>query len=450
MRRVLISLVVATAASLALSAAASADTKTTDFEGFSLGSVDEQFGWHSAEPSDIPSLPNGYDQEVVDNATFPPTNIVGFGDQSLRHSNAYDDDGAGGVEFQFQTYSASNAQNASEDDPTNTVFTGEFEFSSTDLQEQPGLKMRVSPDDGVGGRMSFVSFTDTPNGIQAQVADTPDPDAPAAEMFRVLTVPGFYSRDEVHTVKFSIELVPGEDNDIVRIFIDDEDIGDKLGVCLETWENYYRNVELEEPPVTNSLGFRSDNGGTDIPSLAGGGYLFDNVVTTTAAEGGPAPTLCGAEGQIAPTGTTCGQYAAGTAPVLGEVQYTTRGGKINAVSPGVFFYYTKVSDGIEGQTVDITEDPGTAPDIPIQQRQVVLYDASSCKVLKWKQLTLGPDVGEATGTLPSGGNFIVGVKYNPSALKGQTAPASPPVTYSFGTELADAVIDGATIDLVKK
>jgi hypothetical protein len=116
----------------------------------------------------------------------------------------------------------------------------------------------------------------------------------------------------------------------------------------------------------------------------------------------------------------------------------------------VFFYYTKVSAEETGQTVDITEDPGSAPAIPIQQRQVVLYDASSCKVLKWKQLTLGPDDGEATGTLPSDGNFIVGVKYNPSALKGQTAPTSSPVTYSFGTELDDAVTDGATIDLVKK
>jgi hypothetical protein len=58
-----------------------------------------------------------------------------------------------------------------------------------------------------------------------------------------------------------MKLVPGPDNDIVRIFIDGEDIGNKLGVCLETWENYYRDDEKREPPVTNSLGFRSDNGG---------------------------------------------------------------------------------------------------------------------------------------------------------------------------------------------
>jgi hypothetical protein len=88
--------------------------------------------------------------------------------------------------------------------------------------------------------------------------------------------------------------------------------------------------------------------------------------------------------------------------------------------------------------------------IPIQQRQVVLYNATTCKVVKWA-VTLNSD-GSATGELPSSGNFIIGVKYNPSALKGQAAPDPATVTYSFGTELENVAIpaDEATVDLVKK
>ena len=77
----------------------------------------------------------------------------------------------------------------------------------------------------------------------------------------------------------------------------------------------------------------------------------------------------------------------------------------------------------------------------------MLYNASTCKVLKWT-VTANPD-GSAEGKLPSAGDFIVGVKYSPSALQGKVAPASP-TTYSFGTELDDDVIDAATVELVKK
>jgi hypothetical protein len=158
-------------------------------------------------------------------------------------------------------------------------------------------------------------------------------------------------------------------------------------------------------------------------------------------------------GKITPTGTTCQQYRDNETtpvPVLDQLQYTVKGGKINAVSPGVFFYYTKVSGDATHRRVDITEenDVTSALDIPINQGQVVLYDATTCKVVKWT-VDLGPEVGEATGTLPKNGDFIIGVKYNASALKGALAPASP-VTYTFGAELEEVQFDEATIVLVPK
>jgi hypothetical protein len=56
----------------------------------------------------------------------------------------------------------------------------------------------------------------------------------------------------------------------------------------------------------------------------------------------------------------------------------------------------------------------------------------------------------AGGKLPKSGDFIIGVKYNASALKGATAPTSSPVTYTFGAELQNVPFDEAFTELVPK
>ena len=202
-----------------------ADTVTSDFEPPiflpHLGSVDGQDGWTSARPGDIPALPAGYDQAVV-----AVNNIPGFGIQSLRHSNGYNEPTG---EFHFLTNSKPTVEPAGEGEP-NTEYDGGFSFtSSMPKSYQPGLLMTMSPDDGEGGRMSGVRLIDMPAGIRALIYDTPDP---ATGAFVAYVAPHLYSRDEVHTVRFWIKFVPGENNDIVRIFIDGMDIGNELGVCF--------------------------------------------------------------------------------------------------------------------------------------------------------------------------------------------------------------------------
>lgn len=429
--------------------AAAADTYSTGFENFSTawtgvgldenpGTVNGQYGWHSAKPSSIPSLPYGYDQQIVNNDTYGgQTGGDDFGDQSLRVSNAYTNDPPS--EFKFQTYSKSTTENAGEG-LTNTVYTGEFQFIPTSANPQPGLFVSVSPDNGEGGRMSYVSLEDTAGGIKMTFYDTSgDTTDPVTQGFVGYDL-GTYPRDVVHTIIFSIKFVDGPSNDVVRLFVDGTDMGDALDACFTTWEQFYRDVSNETVPVTNSMEFRTAGNGNDIPSLVGHGYLFDNVTNTTAASGGPEPTTCGLadDGVIAPTGTTCSQYRDGVAPELGGLLYTTKGSNINAVSPGVFFYYTKVSGGAD-DTVGITEDFDGGTAIPIAQTQVVLYDALTCKVVKGWTPTVN-DNGTATGDLPYEGDFIIGVKYNPSALKGAPAPQVPPITYSFGTTLEGAPV----------
>jgi uncharacterized repeat protein (TIGR01451 family) len=288
-----------------------ADTVATDFENFSTcaqptpvfptfpncGSVNGQDGWKS-EPvpnSDFGdnSLPNGYDQQVVLNAKIPGTPApVTFGTRSLRLSNALNPSPAVDPPVFFsQTYSKPNAQPSGED-LTNTIFTGRFSFISMfPSRVQPGLHISVSPDDGTGGRMSYIALDDEPGpNIHLTFYDTN-----SAGKFVGHDL-GTVSRDQPHTIQFWMRLVSGPDNDLVRIAIDGQDSGQ----CYTTWENYYRAPapvgEHRAPPVTDSFLFLSSASnaaddanpptGNDL-SLLNGGYLFDNVTTTTSVATGP-------------------------------------------------------------------------------------------------------------------------------------------------------------------
>jgi uncharacterized repeat protein (TIGR01451 family) len=278
MRRTLIVLATAASTGLLVCAVAGADTVTTSFDTFNLGSVNGQDGWKSAPRGSISGSPTGeYDQEVEANgAGAPPA----FGPRSLRLSNRYPTS-----EFFYQTYSKPATPPAGETQP-NTEFTAEFSFiSKTPAVEQPGLSVSVSPDSYEGSRMQYVGLRDTPDGIRVTVFDTPEVDGDF-----VAYDGGTLNRAVPHTIKFWIKVNPGVDNDLVRIYIDDRD----LGQCFTTWENYYRTASEQEPPpnrntpaTINSLQFRSS-----VPGFDGndGGYLFDNVTVATA--NGPGPRGC--------------------------------------------------------------------------------------------------------------------------------------------------------------
>ena len=290
-------LILATAVSMALLTCGVAAASITLFEAplFHLGSVNGQSGvggfpWKSAPLGAIPSCNptptlGQYDQAVVANTVAPPGEPPGFGSQSLRMSNA-----CGSGEFFNQTYSPQELQQVGEARP-NKVFLAEFAFMSKTPAHQPGLFLSVSPDSGEGSRMSWVGLEDTPAGIQVSVNDTPDVDG------EFVAHPGpLLDRTSPHRIRFWIKVNQGIDNDLVRISVD----GDDLGQCFTTWENYYRTAPEQAPPpnrntpaTINSLQFRSGVQGP--PALLNGGYLFDNVSITPS--NGPGPPGCpGGEG----------------------------------------------------------------------------------------------------------------------------------------------------------
>jgi hypothetical protein len=250
----------AIAVSLAAAGTAQADSNTTTFEDFNLGSVNGQFDWKSAAVGDLPGGVT-YDQEVV----------AHNGGKALRVSNAVTNG-----EFHFQTYSKPTVEKAGENGDFN-VITNQFTFRSTSAVMQPGLAMSISPSEGEGARMSYVRLEDRFDGVRVFFADTPNEDTSVSFTDKWIAT---LDRARPHTIKFVTTFVRGNDNDIVRVYID----GD-LMTCGTSWENYYRFGEQNAVMPSDRLIWRLS--GTAVPANKGNGFLFDDVMSATSANHDP-------------------------------------------------------------------------------------------------------------------------------------------------------------------
>jgi len=254
-----------------------ADSWSTNFESFTLGSVNGQNGWSSTGP---------WDQGVV----FNSYGYSSFGFQSFRISDAV----TSGT-FGNQTFTKSLANEAGETDATNGGYSGgvrqrhfeaQFDIASTTTAYQPGMHVSVSPDRGDGARMSYLRFDDLSDGIHVFFDDVTDPSHTTnADTFNETDI-ATINRTAPHTIKFVIDFVDGPDNDVVKIYIDGV-----LKITGTTWEDYFRfdtesNPSLEVHSRTvDSLLFRE--GGDPDPGNAGMGFLFDNFSLLSSSKATP-------------------------------------------------------------------------------------------------------------------------------------------------------------------
>ncbi|MDO9212310.1 MAG: Calx-beta domain-containing protein [Methylococcales bacterium] len=188
--------------------------------------------------------------------------------------------------------------------------------------------------------------------------------------------------------------------------------------------------------------------------------------------------------QIAPTGTTAQQYINGTSQDFsdyyasqgGVVQYGVKGDLINNTNPGVFFYYTGLSNTIKGFD---GPDTGSAPDLMtvfidqsdnyfdkgndfVKAFTATKNDVNLFKVtdldgngidagdtvtqvqLNNNQIVLGTGVNTGDVTVnftpdKVGSLYVISVKYDTNAVKGSHVglnPANwPTVKYTFTTDV---------------
>jgi hypothetical protein len=222
-------------------------------QGYHPGNINGQQGWSNT---------GSYDANVVS------TSLYGFGDQALQISDAV----ATGS-FGDQTFSPGLSSPAGES-PAQTHFDASFQIGTAVAGEQAGLHMSVSPDNGSGGRMSYLRFEDQADGVHVFFEDATDPGPYYTEAAFTDTPIATLDRSSAHTMRFSIDFRSGPANDVVKIYVDGT-----LKATGTTWEDYYRydneGQGAGQVPLVSKLLFRE--GGTANPANLGKGFLVDGV-----------------------------------------------------------------------------------------------------------------------------------------------------------------------------
>jgi uncharacterized protein YkwD len=155
---------------------------------------------------------------------------------------------------------------------------------TTKATVQLGSHFSVSPDDGTGGRMSYLRFVDQADGVHVYFDDVTDPGPfPTVATFNETDI-ATLSRASSHSARFSIDFKPGPGNDVVRIYIDGH-----LKITGTTWEDYYRYDPEQfgngnQVPLTKKLIFRES--GMAHPTNLGQGFLVDYVFLASSTPSG--------------------------------------------------------------------------------------------------------------------------------------------------------------------
>jgi uncharacterized repeat protein (TIGR01451 family) len=162
--------------------------------------------------------------------------------------------------------------------------------------------------------------------------------------------------------------------------------------------------------------------------------------------------------QITPTQTTCQAFLAGTSPDLSSLSYGVKSNKINSVSPGVFFYYSKITAPSASFTIAVTESNLLGWRlIGLQQGQAILYDSNCNKFdgTGTQSATSGTITYSVTGAT-AGATYVIGIKYDPGTLVGQSVQKTqghyPSNTYSYATSIngGDITSSHDSIDVVPR
>jgi hypothetical protein len=251
--------------------AAPVTTSFTNFDNFTLGSVNGQFGWSSGG-TNIDGLGSTFrpDQAVVN---------VEAGNNALRISNARGE--AGFYEHVFSPRPGgttpftipgtadprSNIQPGNEgfyagESGTGAAFgkfIAEFSIQTAVNRAQSGLSLSIGTSNGGDARLSSLFLQDTGTGISLSDGTL---------------LNGTIGYGQLANIRIELTTLDGANNDIVEYFLNGQSIG-----TVSSFENIYRTNQAgsfrNNVVGVQSLLFRTSVDGPD--ALLGGGFLIDNV-----------------------------------------------------------------------------------------------------------------------------------------------------------------------------
>jgi hypothetical protein len=142
--------------------------------------------------------------------------------------------------------------------------------------------------------------------------------------------------------------------------------------------------------------------------------------------------------QITPTGTTCTQFSGGTASTLSTINYTVKNGLINSTSPGVFFYWVKVTAVAGSNTFVVNQSitSGNFSKLFAIASGSTVYNSSCTNVhgMFSQTSTDGTsDTVTVTFKASTAGTYYIAIKFSTSTVVGKTAPNPTTVNYSYNT-----------------
>src|ERR1041385_7605938 len=155
-------------------------------------------------------------------------------------------------------------------------------------------------------------------------------------------------------------------------------------------------------------------------------------------------------GQLTHTTATCTMFIGGTADPLSDIHWLTSNNVITTISPGVFFYYSRVAAPRTDFTIVVQQivDDSRFPFCDVQRDQVVVYDQDCGHIATGGQSTPGQATVDVHGARP-GQVLVVGVKYSLKTLVGTYMDATMGCHYDFHTlvdgHMADADPNGFQI-----
>jgi hypothetical protein len=138
--------------------------------------------------------------------------------------------------------------------------------------------------------------------------------------------------------------------------------------------------------------------------------------------------------QITAAGTTCSQFASGTAETLGSVQYDVTNDLIQRLVPRNFLYWVKVTAPAGDNIFRITQTITTGNFNTFftgRGNGSNVFD-SNCVSLERSGSQIG-DTVQVRFNAPAAGTYFIGINFNAQDLLGQPAPSPTTVHYDFTT-----------------